>query len=166
MTRPDIAIRIATNIFEGFYFHILILLVIFYSVNILVIIKLIMAIKINSQRILKLCNRCGNPAKETHHKKPRSEGGSDNKNNLTPLCIACHDYVHTKRNILRQLTRLKRKRTRKNLTKKQLKAWKTRNTKRIRLWEHRLAVLELLNTEEIIKSTGKYTSYWVDETTH
>ena len=115
----------------------------------------------------KVCNRCGNPAQEKHHKKPRSEGGKDGEENLLPLCIACHDYIHSKRKILRWLNLLKRKRhPKKAKTKEQIRLWKIRTARRIRLWEHRLAILELLNTEEIIKSTGKYTSYWVDKTTH
>jgi len=126
-----------------------------------------MAIKISSQKILKICNRCGNTAQEKHHKKPKSEGGSDDKDNLTPLCKACHDYVHSKRKILKQLNLLKKKRhPKKAKTKEQIRLWKIKNSRRIRLWEHRLAVLELLNTEEIIKSTQKYTSYWTDTSTH
>lgn len=126
-----------------------------------------MTIKINLQKISKICNRCGNPAQETHHKKPKSEGGNNKEDNLLPLCIACHDYAHSKRKILKWLNLLEKKRhPKKAKTKKQIQLWKIRNAKRIRLWEHRLAVLELLNTEEIIKSTGKYTSYWIDDTTH
>lgn len=122
-----------------------------------------MAIIIDSQ---KLCNRCGNPAQEKHHKKLKSEGGSNEESNLILLCKACHDYAHSKRKILKQLNLLKKKRhPKKAKTSKQIRLWKIRNARRIRLWEHRLAVLELLNTEETIKSTGKYTSYWIDKTT-
>ena len=124
-----------------------------------------MAIKIEQR--LKVCHRCGSLAKERHHKRPRSEGGSDKEENLVFLCTACHDYIHSKRKILQQLNLLRNKKPPKRAkTIGQVKEWKLRNAKRIQLWEHRLAVLELLNTEEIIKSTGKYTSYWVDMSTH
>ena len=46
------------------------------------------------------CSRCGGTNKiEIHHKLPKSEGGTDTLENLIPLCLACHDYIHFKERI-------------------------------------------------------------------
>jgi hypothetical protein len=40
------------------------------------------------------CSMCGRPAKEVHHKVPRSKGGRNNPANLTTLCLDCHEKIH------------------------------------------------------------------------
>ena len=42
------------------------------------------------------CRRCGSSNNiEYHHIKPLSMGGSNDLENLIPLCVDCHDYVHS-----------------------------------------------------------------------
>lgn len=36
------------------------------------------------------CERCGAPATEAHHLRPRRLGGSDDWSNLAALCKRCH----------------------------------------------------------------------------
>lgn len=40
------------------------------------------------------CVLCGRPAAHTHHRKLRSQGGTDDPVNLIRLCLACHNVVH------------------------------------------------------------------------
>lgn len=40
------------------------------------------------------CSRCGRKAQDAHHKTYRSEGGSDGRDNLEPLCFHCHRKGH------------------------------------------------------------------------
>ena len=49
-----------------------------------------------------LCERCLTegryiPADLVHHKKPLSEGGSTDDNNLMSLCYSCHEKIHRER---------------------------------------------------------------------
>lgn len=98
-----------------------------------------------------ICVRCGRTEEiEKHHIKERSLGGDDEPENKEPLCSACHDYEHAKRNILASLERAKRQ----------------RQFKRIAVFEHRLKVLEEFNTPELIKERKCYQTWWIDETTH
>ena len=97
------------------------------------------------------CIRCGrNEQIESHHIKARSEGGGDEPENKQGLCSPCHDYEHTKRNLLAFLEREK----------------EGGQSDRIRMVERRLEVLERLNTPDIIRERGTYKTYWEDETTH
>ena len=43
-----------------------------------------------------LCKVCGVVAVNLHHIIYKSQGGTDNVNNLIPLCYMCHDGHHTK----------------------------------------------------------------------
>lgn len=44
------------------------------------------------------CEMCGQiisiEAIEVHHKKPKSEGGSDKEHNLMRICTNCHKKIH------------------------------------------------------------------------
>ena len=40
------------------------------------------------------CVRCASPADNIHHIIPRSKGGTDDAENLCPLCNACHTWAH------------------------------------------------------------------------
>lgn len=49
-----------------------------------------------------LCERClvngkYTPADLVHHKKPLSEGGSNDDSNLMSLCCSCHEKIHRER---------------------------------------------------------------------
>ena len=37
------------------------------------------------------------PTEQIHHKKPLSEGGTHDRDNLIALCKACHSHIHAKR---------------------------------------------------------------------
>ena len=37
------------------------------------------------------------PTEEIHHKKPLSEGGTHDRDNLIALCKSCHSTIHAKR---------------------------------------------------------------------
>lgn len=41
-----------------------------------------------------LCEKCGKVAVDIHHKKKRSQGGSDEIDNLIALCRVCHNREH------------------------------------------------------------------------
>ncbi len=41
------------------------------------------------------CHLCDREIEHIHHILPRSEGGSDNADNLVGLCMDCHEAVHT-----------------------------------------------------------------------
>lgn len=42
------------------------------------------------------CLRCGSHHQiQRHHIQPRASGGSDDDENLVPLCRVCHDEIHT-----------------------------------------------------------------------
>jgi len=43
-----------------------------------------------------LCEVCGRIAVDIHHIKYRSQGGSDDVDNLIALCRKCHDLAHAK----------------------------------------------------------------------
>ena len=97
------------------------------------------------------CIRCGRTENiENHHIVQRIDGGSDEPENKEPLCNHCHNYEHAKRNILVTLE----------------KERKRRQSKRVAILEHRLEVLEELNSPELIRERGHYQTYWIDETTH
>jgi hypothetical protein len=47
------------------------------------------------ERDLWRCARCGRAdSLHVHHRRKRSQGGSDSFANLVTLCSACHDWVH------------------------------------------------------------------------
>lgn len=97
------------------------------------------------------CIRCGrNKQIEDHHIKPKIEGGGNELENRELRCLACHDFEHAKRKIL---ATLERERGRKQF-------------KRMAVLEHRLEVLEELNSPELIRERGYYQTYWIDESTH
>ena len=108
------------------------------------------------------CIRCGREEGiENHHISARIEGGGDEPENKEELCSACHDYEHARRKILDSIQSWedKLKRARKLPRRLAIRA-------RLELLKHRLEVLDSLNSPEQIRITGKYTSYWADETTH
>ena len=96
------------------------------------------------------CSRCGRCTDdmEKHHIHLKSEGGGNRKTNLMVLCRACHDYQHTRYNILLRLSCPKC------------------SYGRSTLWQHRLRILDKLNTPEKIRESGSYISYWSDPSTH
>lgn len=97
------------------------------------------------------CIRCGrNERLEEHHIIDRSHGGGEEPENKEWRCSACHDYEHARRNLVAALEYEK----------------KREQVDRIRVYQHRLEVLDKLNTPEIIREKGKYTSYWSDNSTH
>ena len=97
------------------------------------------------------CIRCRRNEKiESHHIKARNEGGGEELENKQALCLPCHDYEHTKRQLLAALQHEKKK----------------GQINRIRMVEYRLEVLERLNTPDLIRERGTYKPYWEDETTH
>lgn len=118
----------------------------------------------NKQRIYRerICKRCGRTESvQEHHIKQRKDGGGDEPENKEELCDACHEFEHTRRKILASLKSLEEALPKARYVKRILAL-----RERIELYKHRLEVLEELNTPEKIGLTGKYTSYWVDETTH
>lgn len=40
------------------------------------------------------CERCGAPAEHTHHKLGRRHKSANLPENLMPICLLCHDWVH------------------------------------------------------------------------
>jgi 5-methylcytosine-specific restriction endonuclease McrA len=42
------------------------------------------------------CEKCGAVAVDIHHKKFKSQGGTDDVENLIALCRKCHDRAHGK----------------------------------------------------------------------
>ena len=42
------------------------------------------------------CSKCNKPAVDIHHIVFKSQGGSDEIENLIPLCRKCHDIAHGK----------------------------------------------------------------------
>ncbi|MDD5051087.1 MAG: HNH endonuclease [Candidatus Pacebacteria bacterium] len=40
------------------------------------------------------CEQCGARAVDIHHIKHRSQGGTDEADNLTALCRECHERIH------------------------------------------------------------------------
>ncbi len=96
------------------------------------------------------CIRCGSKDRlEDHHILEKLRGGSDEPENKEWRCEPCHKYEHTRRAILGAL-----------------EYEKTRGQKnRIKHYEHRLEVLDSLNTPELIRERGTYLSYWTDRTT-
>jgi hypothetical protein len=118
----------------------------------------------NKERVLgeRVCRRCGRTEHvQEHHIKQRKDGGGDEPENKEDLCDACHDFEHARREIVHSIESWEEKvrRARKVTRRQAIKA-------RLDLLGHRLEVLEALNKPEAIARTGKYTSYWVDETTH
>ena len=108
------------------------------------------------------CVRCGRTENiDKHHIKQVRDGGTDEPENIEELCYACHKYEHAKRKILATI---------KSLNEILVKARKPSRIIAIKssipIYQKRLEVLERLNTVEIIKQTGIYTSYWNDQTTH
>ena len=96
------------------------------------------------------CIRCrGNKQLEEHHILARAHGGSDEPENKEWRCEPCHKYEHTHRAIEA------------SLAKEQGRG----QADRIRCYEHRLEVLDSLNTVELIRERGIYLSYWTDRTT-
>ena len=99
---------------------------------------------------MRTCSRCGGDKNiEKHHIKHRANGGTNDPENLVDLCRGCHDYQHTKENILAHMKR--------NKERNQLA--------RFKIWEYRLHVLEKFNTPELVKERG-YKPYFDDVKTH
>jgi len=108
------------------------------------------------------CIRCGREEKiENHHIIARVDGGGDEGENKEPRCLACHDYEHARRKVLASIQSWEDKleRARKVSRRLAIRA-------RLELLRHRLEVMDSLNSPEQIRLTGKYTTYWTDETTH
>ena len=97
------------------------------------------------------CIRCGRTEQlEKHHIRQRRDGGSDAPENKEVRCSACHDYEHTRRHLIAALE-YERGRG---------------QADRIKVYEHRLEVLDWLNSPKLIRERGKYISYWEDNSTH
>jgi len=108
------------------------------------------------------CRRCGrNDDIEKHHIIQRVDGGTDEPENLEDLCSACHDYEHAKREIINKIGH-----TQEKLNKAYKISRKNALKEYLDMLNHRLEVLKSLNAPEQIRLTGKYTTYWVVETTH
>ena len=41
-----------------------------------------------------LCEKCNAVANDIHHKKFKSQGGTDKVDNLIAVCRACHNELH------------------------------------------------------------------------
>lgn len=96
------------------------------------------------------CIRCGSKEKlEEHHIVERLRGGGDEPENKEWRCEPCHKYEHTRRRLEASLAYEKER----------------GQADRIRCYEHRLEVLDALNTVELIRERGTYLSYWTDRTT-
>lgn len=96
------------------------------------------------------CIRCGrNEQIEEHHIVERLRGGSDEPENKEKRCEPCHKYEHTWRRLQASLEYERRR----------------GQQDRIKCYEHRLEVLEKLNTPELIRERGTYLSYWTDRST-
>ena len=96
------------------------------------------------------CIRCSrNEQIEEHHIKERYRGGGDEPENKEPRCRPCHKFEHTLRNLMAALEYEKRR----------------GQADRIRCYEHRIEVLEKLNTPELVRERGTYLSYWIDPST-
>ena len=100
------------------------------------------------------CLRCGSANIEKHRIIHGIDGGKYTKENILPLCKACHDYQHSKENILAALQRSKERSKGKGYPS-EIKRWQERVT----VLEARLRVLEERNTVENIRSYG-YRTYW------
>ena len=109
-----------------------------------------------------VCIRCGREEKiENHHIIARIKGGGDEPENKEPRCSACHHYEHARREILAGIQRWEEELVvaRKVSRRLAIRA-------HLEMLRHRLEVLDSLNSPEQIRLTGKYTTYWTDETTH
>jgi len=97
------------------------------------------------------CIRCGREDHiERHHIIEQLAGGDDDPENLEDRCRDCHLFEHMRRGIMRSLEYERRR----------------GQQDRIRVYEHRVEVLEALNTPELVRGRGTYVSYWTDSSTH
>lgn len=97
------------------------------------------------------CVRCGSEERlEDHHILERLRGGGDEPENKEWRCEPCHKYEHIHRGLEASLAYEQGR----------------GQADRIRCYEHRLEILEQLNTPELIKERGTYLSYWSDNSTH
>jgi len=97
------------------------------------------------------CVRCGSKDNlEEHHIVELLRGGSDEPENKEWRCEPCHKYEHTHRRLEASV----------------IYEQGRGQADRIRYYEHRLEVLENLNTPELIMERGTYLSYWTDNSTH
>ena len=96
------------------------------------------------------CKRCGRAEQiERHHIRERCVGGGDEPENMESLCEPCHKFEHARRRIEGALEHERQR----------------GQAERVRVYEHRLEVLERLNTPELIRERGTYVSYWADHST-
>lgn len=49
----------------------------------------------NNRCVAQIPNCCWNLAIHVHHKKLRSQGGTNLPSNLISLCLACHEFIHS-----------------------------------------------------------------------
>ena len=97
------------------------------------------------------CSRCVSEEKlENHNILERLHGGSDESENKEWRCQPCHKYEHVRRSLEASII-YEQERGQKD---------------RVRCYEHRLEVLDSLNTIELITERGTYLSYWTDSSTH
>ena len=53
------------------------------------------SMKVYKDLLSKGCNRCGSKkSMQLHHKIPKSQGGTNNLENLEPICFKCHKLEH------------------------------------------------------------------------
>jgi len=96
------------------------------------------------------CIRCGRTEQiEKHRIVEGIRGGTYEPENVENRCEPCHKYEHVWRSVRASLE-YERQRGQKD---------------RIKCYEHRLEILEALNTPEIIRERGTYLSYWTDNST-
>lgn len=96
------------------------------------------------------CIRCGRTERiEKHHIREQCHGGGEEPENKEERCQPCHKYEHTWRAVRASLEYERRR----------------GQQDRIRCYEHRLEVLEKLNTPELIRGRGTYLSYWTERST-
>lgn len=103
-----------------------------------------------------VCVRCGSEKDlEEDHIIPKIKGGTDDESNKRWLCSPCHDYRHTRDNIIKSINN-------------QLHMLGTRhyNSVRFSMLIMRLGILEAFNTPEKIRERGTYMSYWEVPKTH
>ena len=97
-----------------------------------------------------ICIRCGRAEQlEEHHILERVHGGGDESANKEWRCRPCHKFEHTLRGLLGALEYEKQR----------------GQLSRIKCYEHRIGVLEKLNTPELIIERKTYLSYWTDRST-
>lgn len=105
------------------------------------------------------CVRCGRSEQlEEHHIVARVDGGTDEPENKEWRCQPCHKYEHSRRNLMRSIEGYIIHRTGHQVLGES-------QPDRIAAFQHRLDVLNHLNSVEAIVERGSYIAYWTDAST-